>query len=110
MILVSPCHALKKEAVARHREIDASTGENEPVVTAERRNHDSRGHGQRAWLSEHAIHHRDCYTILWCVFDRIKWQNRDVGQVCKHIQDHRDTAAIEERPSEIATGIANFAS
>ena len=109
METIRGCDLLEKQSVARHGIVNARAGENQPVITTKRGNHDRRSHAQRARMTEHGVHHRHRHAILRRVLDFRKRQYGQVSKVGQQIKGDHNRAAAHERAHQIFSRIAHFA-
>src|SRR5207302_866852 len=70
--------SLEKQSIACHCVVNAGAGENQPVITTERRNHDRRSHAHSARMTEDGVHPQHGYAILRRM---LYFRKRQHGQV-----------------------------
>jgi hypothetical protein len=99
----------KEQTVARHRIVNASSGENETVVATEGGDHDRCCHAHRTGTTEDCVHHCHCDPIPRCVFDFRKRQHSDVGKIGQQIKDDYAAASDHQRTHKIFSRLAHFA-
>ena len=99
----------EEQTVARHRIVNASSGENETVVATEGGDHDRSCHAHRTGLTEDCVHHCHSDSIVRCVLDFRKGQHSDVGKIGQHIENDDDAAAHDQRAHKIFSRLAHFA-
>src|SRR5436305_15334843 len=99
---------LKKQPIARHGKVNASSGKNKPVVTTERGNHDRPGHAHRARMTEDGVHHHYRDAILWRALDFRKRQHGQIRDVSQQIKYDHNAATAYKRTNEIFTRVTHF--
>ena len=91
MVSVQLANRAKEESVACHCVIGACAGENQSVVTTERRDHDRDRHDGRAAAGENDV---GCFggdAIARRILNRGEWQGGEIGYVRQQIEtDHQN--------------------
>src|SRR5207248_1452861 len=108
VILVQLSHAPEEETVARHGVVGARAGENEPVIAAERRNHDRNGHDGRASARKDYVGRLRRDPVARRILNRSERKRRHVSNVGEQIKSDNQKGAERERERNIAPWIFHF--
>src|SRR5207249_12266093 len=101
---------LEEQVVPRHRVIDARAGQDEAIVTAERRDHDGGGHDLQSRLTQDGVERGGADPVLRRAGDCGCGQDVQVGDVREHVQDGHDQHARAHSDREVALGVLELAS
>ena len=100
----------EEQIVARHRVVDARPRENQPVVAAERRNHDRGRHHVEAGAAEHRLQRRRPDAVLGRVSDGVGGEDVQVSDVGQDVQHGDGQRARGHRERDVALWILHFRS
>src|SRR5205823_2444350 len=109
VVLVQLADATEKETVTRHCIVSARAGEDQPVVAAECRNHDSNGHDGRACAGKDDVGGLGRHAVARRILDRVERKRGQIRNVSEQIKPDHQNGAERERERNVTTRIYDLA-
>ena len=109
MVLVQLADATEKETVTRHCIVSARAGEDQSVVTAECRNHDSNGHDGCASAGKNDVGRLRGHAVAWRILNCGERKRGQIRNVSEQIKSDHQNGAERERQRNVATRIYDLA-